>query len=179
VIGACAGFGAALFCFAMSRSFWLSAALLVPAGFAMMVQMAGSNTLVQAMVPDALRGRVMSVYSMMFMGLAPVGALLAGWLAHRFGAPATVAAGGVCCVIGAAAFATRLPRLRGEARQLIIAQHSIIDGRHPARVRAAARPPGAGDRENRARRLKAGAARACVARMWSHGRSRGGRLGPA
>ena len=60
----------------------------------MIVQTAASNTLIQAMVPDALRGRVMAVYSMMFMGMAPFGALLAGVLAGRLGAPATVAAGG-------------------------------------------------------------------------------------
>ncbi|WP_434040823.1 MFS transporter [Sorangium cellulosum] len=122
VAGACAGFGVALGLFALSRSFWLSAALLVPVGFSMMVQMAGSNTLVQAMVPDALRGRVMAVYAMMFMGMAPLGALLAGWLADRIGAPATVASGGACCVVAAAVFATRLPGLRQEARELIIAQ---------------------------------------------------------
>ncbi len=122
VAAACAGFGVALGLFALSRSFWLSALLLVPVGFSMMVQMAGSNTLVQAMVPDALRGRVMAVYAMMFMGMAPLGALLAGWLADRIGAPATVASGGACCVVAAAVFATRLPRLRQQARELIIAQ---------------------------------------------------------
>ncbi|WP_437805792.1 MFS transporter [Sorangium sp. So ce1078] len=122
VAAACAGFGVALALFAMSRSFWLSALLLVPVGFSMMVQMAGSNTLVQAMVPDALRGRVMAVYAMMFMGMAPLGALLAGWLADRIGAPATVASGGACCVVAAAVFATRLPGLRQQARELIIAQ---------------------------------------------------------
>jgi MFS family permease len=74
---ASAGFGAGLILFSMSRSFWLSALLLVPTGFSMMVQMASSNTLIQSMVPDGLRGRVMAVYSMMFMGMAPLGALLA------------------------------------------------------------------------------------------------------
>lgn len=112
---ACVGIGASLALFSLSRTFWLSWLLLVPAGFSMMVVMAGTNTLVQSMVPDALRGRVMSVLSMMFMGLSPIGALLAGWLAQRIGAPATVAAGGVCCMMGAAVFAARLPALR-EAR---------------------------------------------------------------
>ena len=69
-----AGFGTSLLLFAASRSLWLSAALLVPTGFCMMLQMASSNTLIQAMVPDALRGRVMAIYSMMFMGMAPFGA---------------------------------------------------------------------------------------------------------
>ena len=72
--------------FSLSRTFWLSAVLLVPVGASMMVQMASSNTLIQSMVPDALRGRVMAVYSMMFMGMAPFGALWAGWVAERIGA---------------------------------------------------------------------------------------------
>src|SRR5579862_6527951 len=117
-----AGFGVSLVLFAASRTLWLSGALLFPVGFAMMVQMASSNTLVQAMVPDALRGRVMAVYSMMFMGLAPFGALLAGGLADRFGASLTVAAGGVVSVIGGAWFASRLPVLRERARTLLVAQ---------------------------------------------------------
>jgi MFS family permease len=125
VAASTAVFGVALVLFSFSRSFWLSTALLVPAGFGMMVQMAGCNTLIQAMVPDALRGRVMAVYSMMFMGMAPFGALLAGWLADRFGAPATVALGGLCCIAGAAVFATRLPGLRRQARDLILAQREV------------------------------------------------------
>jgi MFS family permease len=119
---ASAGFGTGLILFSLSHSFWLSAALLVPTGFSLIVQMASSNTLVQSMVPDELRGRVMAVYSMMFMGMAPVGALLAGTLAGRLGAPLTVALGGAVCILAASLFALRLPRLRGAARQLIIAQ---------------------------------------------------------
>jgi len=116
-----AGFGISLICFSLSRSFWLSTALLVPVGFAMMIEMAASNTLIQAMVPDSLRGRVMAVYSMMFMGMAPIGALLAGSLAQRLGAPETVLLGGAVCIAGAGAFALRLPRLREEGRRIIIA----------------------------------------------------------
>ena len=115
-------FGIALALFAWSRSFWLSAALLVPVGAAMMVQMAASNTLIQAMVPDHLRGRVMAVYSMMFMGMAPFGALFAGWMAERIGAPRTVAIGGAIAVGAAIVFRLQLPAIRGEARQLIVAQ---------------------------------------------------------
>ena len=88
---AAGAFGVTLGMFSMSRSFWLSVALLVPVGYSLMVQMAASNTLIQAMVPDALRGRVMSVYSMMFLGMAPFGGLLAGYSAEHIGAPATVA----------------------------------------------------------------------------------------
>jgi len=118
----CAGLGVSLFCFSYSTSLWLSVALLLPAGYSMMLQMACSNTLIQTMVPDQLRGRVMSVYSMMFMGMAPFGAFFGGALAHRFGAPVTVASGGIACVLGAIWFARALPDMRVEARRLIIAQ---------------------------------------------------------
>jgi MFS family permease len=114
-------FGASIILFSFSSSFWLSALLLVPVGFSMMIQMASSNTLVQSLVPDELRGRVMAVYSMMFMGMAPFGALLAGSLAERFGAPLTVAIGGAVCILGSIAFSFRLPALRIEARRIIVA----------------------------------------------------------
>ena len=107
------GFGLGLVGFSLSRTFWLSGALLVPTGFAMMVQMAASNTLLQMMVPDALRGRVMSLYSMMFMGMAPLGSLLAGSLAEVIGAPGTVAGGGALCMLAALWFRRRLPHIRG------------------------------------------------------------------
>jgi len=118
---AAAGFGVSLIFFAWSRSFWLSAALLLPAGFFMMVETASSNTLIQAMVPDSLRGRVMAVHAMVFMGLGPFGALLAGVLAQRLGAPTTVAIGGALCFMGAVLFALRSPAVRIEARQVTVA----------------------------------------------------------
>jgi MFS family permease len=116
------GFGASLIAFSFSRVLWLSVVLLVPAGFCMMVAMAASNTLIQSMVPDRLRGRVMAVYSMMFMGMAPVGALLAGAIAAPVGAPETIAIGGVVCVAGGLMFGASLPRLRERGRELIVAQ---------------------------------------------------------
>jgi MFS family permease len=116
------GFGTALVLFALSRSFWLSAVVLVPVGFCMMLETASSNTLIQTMVPDRLRGRVMSVYSMMFMGMAPFGALMAGVLADRLGAPATVATGAVACMAGAAWFGLSWPKSRVDARRLVVAQ---------------------------------------------------------
>jgi MFS family permease len=119
---ACASFGTFLILFSFSRWHVLSVVLLVPVGFAMMVQMASSNTLIQAMVPDRLRGRAMAVYSMMFMGMAPIGALLSGWSADHIGAQWTLAIGGVGAIIGAALFARNLPKIRVEARELIIAQ---------------------------------------------------------
>jgi MFS family permease len=126
---AATGFGLSLIAFSAARNLWLAVAFLLPAGFAMMTQMAASNTLIQSMVPDALRGRVMAVYSMMFMGMAPIGALLAGTLAGWLGATTTVAAGGAFCVVGGLFFLGRLPGLRGEARRLILAQRETLDPR--------------------------------------------------
>lgn len=114
-------FGVFLILFSLSKVFWLSALLLVPIGFSMMLQMASSNTLVQAMVRDELRGRVMAVYSMMFMGMAPIGALLAGSLADRLGAPLTVALGGAVCIVGSIIFGSKLSAFRHEARRIIVA----------------------------------------------------------
>ncbi|MFN2447360.1 MAG: MFS transporter [Vicinamibacterales bacterium] len=118
------GFGIALIAFSFSRSFWLSAAILVPMGFCMITAMAASNTLIQSMVPDHLRGRIMSLYSMMFMGMAPFGALWAGIAAGRWGAPATVALGGLACIVAAGIFGSRLSSLRVQTRELILAQQA-------------------------------------------------------
>ncbi len=116
------GFGVALIAFSLSKSFWLSMALLLPAGFAMMIEMASSNTLIQSMVPDELRGRVMAVYSMMFMGMAPFGALTAGAIAQHLGAPPAVAIGGVVCLGAGILFGWAWRALRPEARELVLAQ---------------------------------------------------------
>jgi MFS family permease len=124
VAAACALAGVSLFAFSFSRNFALSAAILLIAGMAMMVQMASSNTLIQSMVPDALRGRVMALYSMMFMGMGPLGALAAGSIAEHAGAPMAVAAGGAITFLSAIAFAIRLPALREPARELILAQQA-------------------------------------------------------
>jgi MFS family permease len=78
--------------------------------------------LIQAMVPDQLRGRVMSLYSMMFLGMAPLGSLVAGTLADRIGAPVTVALGGLASLAGGIVFARKWPSLRGPARELVAAQ---------------------------------------------------------
>ncbi len=119
---ACGGFGTGLILFSFSRLYWLSLCLLVPMGFSMMTQTASSNTLIQVMVPDRLRGRIMSVYSMLFMGMAPLGSLLYGALAQRIGAPHTLALGGSIAILGAIFFAYNLPKIRVKARELIIAQ---------------------------------------------------------
>ena len=132
----CGGFGASLAVFALSHSFWVSVILLLPVGYTMMLQMACSNTLIQVMVPDALRGRVMAVYSMMFMGMAPIGALLGGALADRLGAPVTVALGGLASIAGACWFGLQLPKIRVEARRLIVAQ--AVVGGEPSEMTAQA-----------------------------------------
>jgi predicted MFS family arabinose efflux permease len=116
---AASGFGAALVLFSVSRRLWVSAGILVVAGFFMMVQMAASNTLLQLLTPDHLRGRVMAAYSMMFMGMAPFGALGAGVAADRLGAPLAVAIGGAVARVGGLTFASRLSGLRGAARALV------------------------------------------------------------
>ena len=123
----CAGFGASLILFSLSRWFWMSALLIVPAGYFIMLQMASSNTLIQVMVPDELRGRTMAMYSMMFMGMAPLGSLMSGTLADHLGAPATVAVCGLASLLGASWFSRQLPKIRLEAQQLIAAQ-AMTDG---------------------------------------------------
>ncbi len=119
------GFGVSLVLFAWSRHVALSIAVLFPVGFFMMLEMASSNTLIQAMSPDEIRGRVMAVYSMMFMGMAPFGALLAGWFASIIGATWVVAAGGAISITAGALFAWRLPSIRAEARELIVALQAV------------------------------------------------------
>jgi len=113
--GAACGFGVSLILFSFSRWFAVSLVLLIPVGYSVMLQMAATNTLLQTMAPDHLRGRVMALYSMMFMGMAPVGSLGAGFAADRLGAPATLAIGGAACIAGALLFARRLPQIRAEA----------------------------------------------------------------
>lgn len=102
-------FGAGLIGLALSRSIALSLAVMPVIGFGMLVQMAASNTLLQTLVEDHMRGRVMAFYSMAFMGMVPLGSLLAGAMARLMGAPATVAINGLCCMLGAVAFLSRLP----------------------------------------------------------------------
>lgn len=117
-----AALGLLLVAFSFSRNLVLSAALLVPIGFTLMLQMSASNTLLQTMVPDRLRGRVMSFYSMSLMGMTPFGSLIAGGAAARINAPWTIRAGGLLCVVGALVFGLRLASMRGEAAQILTSQ---------------------------------------------------------
>jgi MFS family permease len=109
--GGCAMLGAAVIGFGLSHNIWLSYCLLAVAGAGMMVQFAGSNSLLQTLVDDDKRGRVMSLYVMAFMGMGPFGSLLAGWLAGLVGAQTTVIIGGAFCILAGGLFATRLPML--------------------------------------------------------------------
>ncbi|CAN5555333.1 MFS transporter [soil metagenome] len=105
-------FGVGLVAFSFSRMIWLSMLLMVAMGLGFMAQMAVSNTIIQTIVEEDKRGRVMSFYTMAFMGTIPFGSLLAGILADRIGAPNTLLIGGIGCVIGAVWFQRALPRLR-------------------------------------------------------------------
>jgi predicted MFS family arabinose efflux permease len=101
--------GLMLACFAYSRVFWLSALLMVPVGMSMVAHMTSNNTLVQMLIPDEMRGRVMAFHAMVFTAAMPLGAVLEGFAAHHLGAPLTVALGGMGCLAGAGLFAWRYP----------------------------------------------------------------------
>ena len=118
-------FGFGLIGFGLSRFFWLSMVASFVAGYGMMQGMASSNTVIQTVVPEDRRGRVMSYYTMAFVGMAPFGSLLAGTMAHWIGAPRTVAANGAIVLLGGAWFAARLPAVR-EAIRPIYRQMGIL-----------------------------------------------------
>ncbi len=111
-------FGAALIAFGTSRMLWLSLLLMLITGYGMMMGMAASNTIIQTIVPEDKRGRVMSYYTMAFVGMAPFGSLLAGGLAHLVGAPVTLMVTGAFCIAGAGWFATQLPNIRLHIRPI-------------------------------------------------------------
>jgi MFS family permease len=113
-------FGAGLVAFSFSRVLWLSVPCLIVAGFGMMVQFASSNTVIQTIVDDEKRGRVMSFYTMCFLGTAPFGSLLAGSLSARIGAPHTVLASGLCCAVAAMWFSRELPSIRAVVRPIYV-----------------------------------------------------------
>jgi MFS family permease len=113
-------FGAGLIAFSFSRWIYLSLPLMFVTGFGMMQQMASSNTILQTIVPDERRGRVMSYYTMAFFGMAPFGSLFAGSLASRIGAPRTLFIGGICCLVGAAWFWSELPEIRRLVRPIYV-----------------------------------------------------------
>ena len=109
-------FGAGLIAFSFSRVMWLALPCLTLAGFGFIVQMAASNTVIQTIVDDEKRGRVMSFYMMAFLGTAPFGSLIAGSLSSRIGAPHTLQVGGACCIAAAGWFWSQLPAIRALVR---------------------------------------------------------------
>jgi MFS family permease len=115
---ACALLGLSVTAFSLSRSFWLSAGLLFVAGFGTIVQIVSSNTILQTLVDEDKRGRVMSLFTMSFMGMVPFGALLEGSLASHLGAPHTLLVNSACCLLAAAVFARQLRSLRKVTRPL-------------------------------------------------------------
>lgn len=118
-------FSGSLIALSLSRSQWLAAPVLAVTGFGMMVHMASANTIVQTLVDPAMRGRVMSFYTVAFMGAAPLGSLLLGWSASRIGAPWTTGLSSLVCLAATAAFARKLPDLRAQVRP-IYARMGII-----------------------------------------------------
>jgi MFS family permease len=118
-------FGIGLIAFSLSRVVWLSIPMLFLAGFGMIVQMAGSNTILQTISDEDKRGRVMSFYTVSFRGILPFGSLMAGSMAGSIGAPWTVGIGGVVCILGALLFARNLPAWRKLVRPVYL-QKGII-----------------------------------------------------
>ncbi len=129
---AAALFGAGLVLFGMSHVLWLSLLLMLVVGFGMMQGLAASNTVIQTLVPEDKRGRVMSYYTMAFVGMAPFGSLLAGALAHRFGAPHTVMVTGSVCVLGSIWFTTQLRSVRAVMRPIYQEMGILPGAQEPA-----------------------------------------------
>ena len=121
-------FGFGLMLFGLSRNLFASLFLMVLTGFCLLFGLAGSNTVIQTLVPDARRGRVMSFYTMAFTGVLPFGSLLAGSLAQRIGAPHAVIVTGACCVGGALLFATQLRGVWGVMRPIYHEKGILAEG---------------------------------------------------
>jgi MFS family permease len=121
VIGRASGlFGAALIVLGCSRALWLSLLVMPLIGAGFMVSLAATNTLLQTLTEEHLRGRVMAFYTVAFLGTAPIGSLVAGVLADWIGEPMTIVGGGAACLLGTAWFVSRLPRLRELVRPIYI-----------------------------------------------------------
>jgi MFS family permease len=125
-------FGIGLICFGLSRTFPLSMFLMLIVGFGMMQGLAASNTVIQTLVPEDKRGRVMSYYTMAFVGMAPFGSLLAGTLAHHLGAPHAVMITGAFCLAGSAWFTTQLKSIRKVMRPIYVEMGIIRSELTPA-----------------------------------------------
>jgi len=122
IAAASALFGIGLIAFALSANLYLSVGLLMVVGFGMMVQLVSSNTLLQTVADEDKRGRVMSFHTMAFMGMAPLGSLVAGGLADVLGAPGAVLACGVASIVGSAVFTAGLGRIHRTLRPILEAK---------------------------------------------------------
>jgi MFS family permease len=134
IIVASSLFGMGLISFSLSRLLWLSLFLSLLTGFGMMVHLASSNTILQTMVDDDKRGRVMSLYAMALMGMAPFGSLAGGSLAAKIGAPHTLIVGGALCILGSFIFAKKLTLVREMIRPIYIRKGILLEKderRHP------------------------------------------------
>lgn len=125
-------FGSGLILFGLSHHLVLSLLLMLVVGFGMMQGLAASNTVIQTLVPEDKRGRVMSYYTMAFVGMAPFGSLLAGYLAHRVGAPHAVIITGTFCILGAIWFTTQLKAIRRIMRPIYIDMGIMQNPMEPA-----------------------------------------------
>jgi MFS family permease len=142
IAGACALFGAGLLAFSFSRDVRLSSVLLLVTGFGVVVTTAGINTFLQTLVEEEMRGRVMSLFTMAFVGMSPLGSLLAGWLAVRFGAPTALGFGGAICIVVGGWFATRIPWLREIVRPVYVRRGIIPEVATGLQVANELRPKG-------------------------------------
>jgi MFS family permease len=120
-------FGIGIIAFSLSKMLIVSLSMMFITGFGMIVQMASSNTILQSIVEEDKRGRVMSIYATAFIGMAPLGNLFAGSLASWIGAPNTLIVSGIACIIGSLIFAVNLPQMRKEVRPIYI-KMGIISG---------------------------------------------------
>lgn len=117
--GATTAFPLALGVFTWSTSFWLSCSMVFLSSFAIMIQLNSTNTLMQAIVPDRLRGRIVSLYSMMYLGVGPLGAMAAGFAAESLGPRPTLTIGAAICLLASWTYATRLPAIRASVREMM------------------------------------------------------------
>ena len=138
---ASAMFGAGLIAFSFTHVLWLAIPCLVVAGFGFIVQMASSNTVIQTIVDDEKRGRVMSFYMMAFLGTAPFGSLIAGWLSSRIGAAETLLARRRVLHCGALWFARTLPAIRAAVRPIYIRLGILRKWRRVANAAEVSVPP--------------------------------------
>jgi MFS family permease len=133
-------FSSGLVLLSFSRNLWLSAALLVMAAYGLMVQMASSNTILQTLVDDDMRGRIMSLYTVAFMGMIPIGSLLSGILGARLGTTETLLVAGLSCAAGGGLFLRGLPQIRKEMRP-VYARLGIVPEVAAGLQGATQRPP--------------------------------------